>query len=431
MRPGKHGVLRVTSASQVFFGWRVVAAAFVLAIFGWGLGFYGTPIYLHAVREARGWPVALVSAAVTVHFLFGAYVVANLPRLYRRFGIARVTRLGVIALALGLVGWAAAREPWQLFLATLLSGGGWVTMGAAAINAIVAPWFVAGRPKALSTAYNGASVGGIIFAPLWVSLIAALGFPLAAALVGGVSVIVVWVLVECVFRHTPASMGQEPDGGKGLPATTGVALAVVPALPGAALWRDWRFRTLAAGMALGLFAQIGLLAHLFSIIVPALGAQNAGIVMGLATASAIVGRTGFGWLMPPGADRRLVACASYGVQIAGSLVLLLAGAENVPLIFVGVLLFGFGLGNATSLPPLIAQVEFAKEDTARAVSLIVAIGQASYAFAPAVFGILRELPTMLPAVAVPSTSVVFASAAVVQLAAIGAYLAGRGQRFAA
>ena len=55
-----------------FYGWRVVGAAFVLAVFGWGLGFYGPPVYLHAVREARGWSLALVSAAVTGHFLIGS-----------------------------------------------------------------------------------------------------------------------------------------------------------------------------------------------------------------------------------------------------------------------------------------------------------------------------------------------------------------------
>ena len=36
-----------------------------------------------------------------------------------------------------------------------------VIIGAAAINAIVAPWFVRRRPAALSAAYNGASVGGV------------------------------------------------------------------------------------------------------------------------------------------------------------------------------------------------------------------------------------------------------------------------------
>ena len=33
---------------------------------------------------------------------------------------------------------------------------------------------------ALATAYNGASIGGVIFAPLWVAAIGAVGFPVAA-----------------------------------------------------------------------------------------------------------------------------------------------------------------------------------------------------------------------------------------------------------
>ena len=40
-----------------FYGWRVVQAAFVLALFGWGLGFYGPPVFLSVMRESRGWPL--------------------------------------------------------------------------------------------------------------------------------------------------------------------------------------------------------------------------------------------------------------------------------------------------------------------------------------------------------------------------------------
>ena len=58
--------------------------------------------------------------------------------------------------AAGVIGWAAAQAPWQLFAATLLSGAGWGAMGAAAVNAIVSPWFVRTRPAALAMAYNGA-----------------------------------------------------------------------------------------------------------------------------------------------------------------------------------------------------------------------------------------------------------------------------------
>lgn len=400
-----------------FFGWRVVAGAFVLATFGWGLGFYGPPVYLHAVREAREWSVVLVSTAVTFHFLMGAVVVANLPALYRRFGLLAVTKTGAVLLALGILGWAVAAEPWQLLLATLLSGAGWVAMGAAAVNAIVAPWFVQTRPAALSMAYNGASIGGVVFSPLWVAAIAWLGFPLAATAIGIVMVVTTWLLANFVFARTPENMGQVPDGGVAAgPAATAVSSA--PALPGRLLWKDWRFLTLATAMAFGLFAQIGLIAHLFSLLVPALGDQMAGILMGLATASAIAGRTLVGWSMPPGSDRRLTACASHVVQIAGSVALVLAAGSDAVLLVAGVLLFGFGIGNTTSLPPLIAQVEFAKADVQRVVPLIVAIGQGTYAFAPAAFGALRALS---PAEA----TLVFVAAAIVQALAIAAFLAGR------
>jgi hypothetical protein len=397
-----------------FDGWRVVGGAFGLAALGWGVGFYGPPVFLYAMTDRFG--LVLASAAVTLHFLIGAFVVANLPALHRRFGVPRVTIAGSALLALGVVGWALAREPWHLLAATLASGAGWVAMGAAAINAIVAPWFERDRPKALSTAYNGASVGGVLFGPLWVAGIDALGFPATAAAVGLAMVAAVACLSTRLFGLTPESVGQRPDGRVGAAGAAGRASAVPP-LPGAALWRSWRLRTLAAGMALGLFAQIGLLAHLVGLLAPSLGAHGAGFAMALATAAALVGRTAFGWLMPQGADRRLVACASYGVQIAGVAVMAWSAGDAAAAL-VGVALFGFGIGNATSLPPLIAQAEFAPADVPRVVAAIVACGQATYAFAPVSFGVLRALCG-------DAGGAVLLATALVQALAIAAFLAAR------
>ncbi|MNK10587.1 Major Facilitator Superfamily protein [compost metagenome] len=408
--------------SPSFFGWKVLYATFVLAIFGWGVGFYGPPVFLHAVVQRTGWSVALVSGAVTLHFLAGTVVVANLPRLYRRVGVPRATTAGAVLLALGVAGWALARAPWQLYGAALLSGMGWVAMGAAAVNALIAPWFVRRRPAALGLAYNGASVGGIVFSPLWVFLIAQAGFAQAAWWVGLIMVAVIAVLSRNVFSVTPQQLGQAPDGD------TADAPVSAPAAPPARvgnLWRDRAFVTLAAGMALGLFAQIGLIAHLLSLLAPLLGAQTAGLAMGLATASAIAGRTLVGWLMPAGADRRKVACLAYAIQICGSLVLML-GPDHAWAVWAGVILFGSGIGNATSLPPLIAQTEFAREDAARVVPLIVALSQGAYAFAPAFFGILRAL---LQASGM-SLAGFLAVAAALQAAAIVCFAAGRGAQAA-
>jgi MFS family permease len=410
--------------SETFYGWRVVGATFVLAVFGLGVGFHGPAAYLHAVHERTGWPLALISTAVTVHFLVGAVVVANLPALHRRFGIPTVTKAGAICLAVGVFGWAIAAAPWQLFLATLLSGAGWVTMGVAAINAIVAPWFDRARPAALAMAYNGGNLGGVVFSPLWAASIAAFGFPIAAAVIGLVMAITMWTLADLVFSRAPRQMRLTPDGDAPGAPKNPVTSSTAKSLPGPLLWRDLKFLTLAAGMALGLFAQIGLIVHLFSLLVPALGATPAGLAMGLVTAMAIIGRSLIGWAMPAGADRRLVACASYAVQILGCAAFIAAGGRNVPLLLLGVVLFGTGFGNGTWLPPLIAQVEFLGDDVPRVVALMVAISQAAYAFAPVAFGMIRAFaePAGVDSGAAPALFIV---AAIVQGAAICMFLAGR------
>jgi hypothetical protein len=264
-------------------------------------------------------------------------------------------------------------------------------------------------------AYNGGSIGGVIFSPFWVAAIPTLGFSNAAAAISFAMVLTVWLLADRLFSRTPQQMGLAPDGDLLSMRAISVTSPSAKPLPGLLLWRDRRFLTLSAGMALGLFAQIGLTAHLFSLLVPAIGTQQAGLAMALVTAMAIVGRSLLGWAMPLRVDRRLVACAGYAAQLAGSIVFIGTAGTNVTLLLLGVVLFGAGFGNATSLPPLIAQIEFVKRDVPRVVALIVGIAQGAYAFAPVAFGLVREMAPHATEGAAPG---VFAAAALVQGLAI-------------
>lgn len=416
------------TSTGTFFGWWVTGGAFVLALFGWGLGFYGPPVFLGVLHEARGWSLGLISAAITLHYLVGAALVTRLPALHVRFGLAPFTQFGGLVLALGTLGWALATEPWHLFLAAVISGFGWSATSAATINAIIAPWFVRARPAALGWAYNGASIGGVIFSPLWVAAISGLGFPMAAAGIGFVAALTIWLISSTLFARTPEQMGLTADGDAEGAAPVNVTSPHARPLPGALLWRDRAFLTLSIGNALGLFAQLGLVTHLFSLLLPTLGAQSAGFAMAFVTVMAITGRALIGWFMPIHADRRIVACVGYGAQLAGSLTLLAAGGSNVPLLLTGIALFGIGFGNATSLPPLIAQVDFVKEEVLRVIALMVALGQATYAFAPATFGIIRELTPSAQGVSTGAAPWVFLAAATFQGLAIAAMLAGRRPR---
>jgi len=407
------------------FGVSVVRAAFVLALFGWGVGFYGPPVFLHAVVQRTGWSLDLVSTAVTLHFLSGTLVIVCLPRLYRWIGVATSIAVGSIVTALGVWGWSIAVDPWQLFAAALVSGAGWVTLGAVAVNAVISPWFVRTRPAALATAYNGASVGGVIFSPLWVALIGWAGFTWAATAIGVTMIVVLALIARRIFAISPESLGQFPDGNLAATLSEPSAANGARSLQGTRLLRDRAFLTLAAGMAIGLFAQVGLVAHLYSLMAPVLGSQPAGLMIGGATACAILGRSVAVRLLQRNAGRRRVAAAAYGVQAAGSLLLLVSDPSRKGLMLLGVFLFGSGIGNATSLPPLIAQNDFATHDVPRVIALTVAVGQATYAFAPAVFGALLVAIGAADAGIGTQSIGFFAAAAGLQFTAALCFLWGR------
>jgi MFS family permease len=402
---------RLIERHPFFFGWKVAWVAFTIAMFSWGIGFYGPSVFLQTLHATRGWSISSISAAITTHFLSSAAMVAYLPEVHQRFGLAWSTLAGIGLSALGAMAWANAQYPWQLFLAALVSSAGWAATSGAAINAMVAPWFDRDRPKALSIAYNGASVGGVVFAPLWVTLIAQLGFPTTALVIGIATAALLSPLALRFLSAALQDLGLQPDGVQ--QAHAGQS-AVKPTLSRRHLLGDRRFLTISGAFALGLFAQIGLFAHLITRLAPALGESGAALALSLTTVCAVLGRTLLGWLLGE-RDRHLAASVNFAVQ-AGGVVLLDLGS-GVAVLLLGCILFGLGVGNLISLPPIIAQKEFERGDVPTVVALITAINQAVFAFAPAIFGALRDLTGEY---AMP-----FAIAACLQFAAAFIVLAGR------
>jgi MFS family permease len=374
-------------STGVFYGWKIVAVSFLVAAFAWGLGFYGPSIYVNELVRTNGWPVTIVSGAVTFHFLFSAALVIYLADAHARFGLVATTRAGIVAFGLGAIAWAHAIEPWQLYPAAALTGIGWAATSGAAVNAFVSPWFLVKRPLALSHAYNGASIGGVVFTPLWVALIAAIGFKGASIIIAGFGGLLLWLIVGETLSRTPQSLGLHVDD---LPPHADAAPPPPPSTPRsrASLLADPRILTLSIGFAIGIFAQMGLITHLVVRLSPVLGDFGAAVALSMATICAIVGR--FTLVAFIGASgRRRAAAVNFLIQACG-VALLIVGETPLPLI-AGCILFGLGIGNLLSLPPLILQSEQDPVDLGRALALLTAINQVLYAFAPGALGFMRDL----------------------------------------
>jgi len=373
-------------SARYFYGWNVVGATFVMALFSFGLGFYGLTVYVATLQQLHGWSASAVSAPVTVYYVAGALLTATIGDLYERFGPSSVVAGGAGAMAAGVAALGIVTHPWQLYPAFLVMSVGWGAMSGAAINIILAPWFQRRRGLVVSLAFNGATLGGVLVTPALMLLIGLVGFTRALATAALVILVVLLAVAAGVMRRGPEALGIGPDGDPSRSTPAG------PSTGGERRWRTgalrtWRFWSVSAPFALGLAAQVGVLTHLVALVTPALGAGGAARVVSATTAAALVGRLVTGFVIDR-LNRRLVASVTLVIQLIG--LALLAHRPSVAGVYAGCALFGLGVGNLTTLPGLILAAEWPRERFSALVGLVVGINQLTFAFGPSLVGVVRD-----------------------------------------
>ncbi|QDW36270.1 MFS transporter [Bradyrhizobium sp. KBS0727] len=371
--------IKLDETSIRYDGWRIVVVCFLLATFGWGLGFYGQSVYVAELHRLHGWPASLVSSGTTFFYLFGAALVAFVAEAIKAFGPRNCLIAGTFAMAAAAISIGQVTEPWQLYLANAVLAFGWAGTSLSIINNTLGLWFDKKRGMAISLALNGASFGGIVGVPLLVAAIGYFGFS-GAMIASAVVMIALMVPVILIF------VGQPPVHAY----TSAVAAADAPSptqIRARAL-RDIAFLSVSIAFALVLFAQVGFIVHLISFLDSVVGREKAAIAVAVLTAMAVVGRVLFSFVIDR-LHQRLASSLSF-ISQAGAL-LVLINVHNDIAVIAACAVFGFSVGNLITLPSLIVQREFDPRSFGVLVSLITAINQITYAFGPGVIGLLRDM----------------------------------------
>ena len=393
----------------------MVAFCFLAAVFTWGLGVFGSSVYLHEVTKARGWSVSLVSAGITVFYLAAALVLPAVGAAIDRRGSRSVIAGGAVLLALGVGAMGHVAAPWQLYAAFVCMGLGYATMSVIGLSATIAPWFEKYQGRAVAMALTGASVGAMVVVPLVALSIARHGFPATTTGAAAVAAITLVPLAVVVLRYRgPAELGLGRDGAASPEARAGAgAAAAAPAWTPAEALRSLALWSVAVGFALGLTAQVGFFTHQVKLAEPVLGATGAGWLVGVTGLAGLLGRLLLAWI----ADRialRGYAAAIFATQALALVVIVIA--PGAPILVVMTFVYGFCLGQITTLSPIIVRREFGAASFGTVYGVAGTVIQLSSAFGPALYGVARDLLGSYPPV--------LAIAAGFELAALAVVLAG-------
>jgi MFS family permease len=367
---------RMEESSLRYPGWRVVLACFLVALFIFGFGLYGHAVYLAELQRLHGWSTGLISNASTLSFLLGSLLAAFTGDVMVRIGTRRFLLCGLFALAASMTLLAFAETPWQLYAAYILLACGWMGMGTVVVATIVSSWFDHRRGLAISIAFNGATFGGIIIAPVLLVLVGAIGFTRAMLTMTAVMLV---ILVPVVIGLIGVSVQERRDR----PALAG---RPPPALSRGQLLRDFGFWTIAAPFSLALLAQVGFIVHQIALLEPAMGRSLAALAVAVTTTMAVIGRLCLGFVVDR-LDPRQVTAVSLVTQAAA--LFALSQTTDTAVLFVSCAIYGFSIGNLITLPPLIIHREFEPAAFGTALGLSTAICGIVSAFGPGLVGFVR------------------------------------------
>jgi MFS family permease len=360
LRPlaGRYGLIDtavVTRNRLPHPAWLVAATAFV-ALVG-AAGFRATPaVLLHPLHAEFHWPLATISAAVSVNLMLFGLTAPFAAALMDRFGIRRVVAAALLLVAAGSGLTVFMTASWQLILCWgVLVGLGTGSMALAFVATVTGRWFVHRRGLVTGVLTAGGAAGQLVFLPLLAAVVRDHGWRTAALIVAAAALAVV-PLVGWLLRENPADLGIPPYGGTEVvpppPATGGAAARAVNALRAAA--RTGPFWLLAGGFAICGATTNGLVGTHF---IPAahdhgLPETTAAGLLALVGLFDIVGTIGSGWLTDR-MDSRLLLGAYYALRGGSLLVLpsLFAGTTRPSML---VFIIFYGMDWVATVPPTVA-----------------------------------------------------------------------------
>ncbi len=371
----------------IFHGWRVVAVCFVVASFAWGLGLFGSSVYLQAVTRRHGWAVAEVASAITLFFLVSASAQRAVGRSIDRWGPRPVLSLGTVSIAVGVALSGQVSTPWQLYPCFVLVGIGWSTLSTTGISATVAPWFERHQGRSITLAIMGASVGAIAGVPLLLLALARLGLGPGLATAALVAAAVLLPLIGWILRFRgPADLGLRRDGDATVAGDNAEPPLLHPSVATPASRRVLLWSA-AAGFALGLTVQIGFITHHLALAEPALGAAGAGLLISATGVTAFGGRLVLARIVDRVDPRRLAVV----IMLLQTAALAAIGFFPSPAVLVAAsLVYGYGIGHVTTLGPVVVRREFGALAFGATYGSAATVIQFVSALGPAIFGVLRD-----------------------------------------
>jgi len=373
---------------KIFYGWWIVGASFLIALYIGGAVFYGFTAFFEPIANEMGWSYTQISLAASLRGLEMGLLSPFVGILADRWGPKRLIFGGVFITAAGLLLLSSTTSLIMFYGAFALLAIGVSACTVTVLLTAVANWFRRKMGVASGIAICGFGFSGLLI-PVIVGLIAAHDWRTTLNILA-LGLIVIILPLSLLFRHRPEQYGYFPDGQKqgsvAYPNESGpwqvieVEVRVKQALKSGVFWR----------LALSRMYHMMTIAAIVTHVMPYLStigisrSTSSLVATGIPLMS-VFGRFGFGWLGDK-LNRRLVAATSFIMIGSGVLCFAYASTMSIWLLVPFLVLMGIGYGGSNALLPSLGREYFGRTNFGSIYGLMEGIGAIGAIIGPTLAG---------------------------------------------
>jgi sugar phosphate permease len=349
---------------RIFYGWWIVGACFVIALYTAGVVFYGFTTIFEPIANEFGWSYTQISIAASIRGLEAGLLAPLVGMLVDRWGPRRLIFSGVFLTSLGLILLSRVTSLGMFYVAFVLISVGISNYGISVTATAVAQWFR--RKVGLATGIMVCGYGAAGFlVPVMVRLIDLYDWRTTVFILG-LGMLVIGLPISLLVRQKPEQYGYLPDGEV---SDTVMADEVLDRSPDSevsiGVGQAMRSRTF-WHIALGLIPQFVAVGAVITHIMPYFSSMGisrsmSGLVTTAVPLLSIGGRFGFGWLGDKFNKRRKHLAAGALTMLALGLILLeYTSVVGTGLVVPFLIFFGFGYGGNITMVGILLREYFGR-----------------------------------------------------------------------
>lgn len=306
---------------RVFYGWWIVVACFLIALYTGGVIFFGFTAIFEPLANEFGWSYAQISLATSLRGFEMGLLAPLVGLVVDRWRPRRLIFGGAIFIGIGLMLLSRINSLGMFYGAFILIAIGMSAVSSTVLLTVVVNWFREKVAIATGIVVSGYAVGGILV-PIVTVLVDKYEWR-TAMIILGLSTLVIVLPLSLLIRHKPEQYGYLPDGNVSSPVVVDESLISGRSTKVDILTREAGTRRVFWHIALASMCHMLVTSAVVTHVMPYLTSVGisrsvSSLAAGALALASIGGRLGFGWLGDK-LDNRGVTAAGFALMALGLL----------------------------------------------------------------------------------------------------------------